>query len=298
MSIKYLTFTLFIKNLSLLLWYCYITVPEGGIFLSQIELLATALDYIENNLNNDIKTSDIADACYCSKSTLEKLFRCINNISVRDYIIRRRMTKAAQIISNHPNEKLLDIALQFGYNSNESFTRAFEQVWNCKPSEYRKSPRYYELFPRLICPLDYGDDYMNNRKNVDISELYDLFIERNNCYFVCCDIKSLVPINEISFKAGDLAIIESLNRMNNAAGPEDIVFRIGGDEFALLTNSEDSQYAKEIAEKISAKNGETFIYEDREIPLKLHVGYLKLESQNLRYAELFEKLHTSIKESK
>ena len=139
---------------------------------------------------------------------------------------------------------------------------------------------------------------MNNRKNVDISELYDLFIERNNCYFVCCDIKSLVPINEISFKAGDLAIIESLNRMNNAAGPEDIVFRIGGDEFALLTNSEDSQYAKEIAEKISAKNGETFIYEDREIPLKLHVGYLKLESQNLRYAELFEKLHTSIKESK
>ena len=298
MSIKYLTFTLFIKNLSLLLWYCYITVPEGGIFLSQIELLATALDYIENNLNNDIKTSDIADACYCSKSTLEKLFRCINNISVRDYIIRRRMTKAAQIISNHPNEKLLDIALHFGYNSNESFTRAFEQVWNCKPSEYRKSPRYYELFPRLICPLDYGDDYMNNRKNVDISELYDLFIERNNCYFVCCDIKSLVPINEISFKAGDLAIIESLNRMNNAAGPEDIVFRIGGDEFALLTNSEDSQYAKEIAEKISAKNGETFIYEDREIPLKLHVGYLKLESQNLRYAELFEKLHTSIKESK
>jgi len=266
--------------------------------LSQVELLATALDYIENNLNNDIKTSDIADACYCSKSTLEKLFRCINNISVRDYIIRRRMTKAAQVISNNPYKNLLDIALQFGYNSNESFTRAFEQVWNCKPSEYRKTPRYFELFPRLICPLDYGDEYMNNRKYVDISELYDLFIERNNCYFVCCDIKSLVPINEISFKAGDLAIIESLNRMNNAAGPEDIVFRIGGDEFALLTNSEDSQYAKEIAEKISAKNGETFIYEDREIPLKLHVGYLKLESQNLRYAELFEKLHTSIKESK
>ena len=266
--------------------------------MSQIELLANALDYIENNLNNDIKTSDSAEACFCSKSTLEKLFRCINNISVRDYIIRRRMTKAAQVISSNPNEKLLEIALQFGYNSNESFTRAFEQVWNCKPSEYRKTPRYFELFPRLICPLEYGDDYMNKRKNVDISELYDLFIERNNCYFVCCDIKSLVPINEISFKAGDLAIIESLNRMNNAAGPEDIVFRIGGDEFALLTNSEDDLYAKEIAEKISAKNGETFTYEDREIPLKLHVGYLKLESENLRYAELFEKLHTSIKESK
>lgn len=280
------------------MWYPYITVPEGGIFLSQIELLANALDYIENNLNNDIKTTDIADTCYCSKSTLEKLFRCINNISVRDYIIRRRMTKAAKIISTNPDKKLLDIALQFGYNSNESFTRAFEQVWNCKPSEYRKTPRYFELFPRLICPIDFGDDYMNNRRNVDISELYDLFKERNNCYFVCCDIKSLVPINEISHKAGDLAIIESLNRMNNVAGLEDIVFRIGGDEFVLLTNNSDILYAKDIADKILAKNGETFTYENQEIPLYLHVGILKLESKNLRYAELFEKLHKSINESK
>lgn len=266
--------------------------------MSQIELLANALDYIEKNLNSNIKTSDIADACFCSKSTLEKLFRCVNNISVKDYMIRRRMTKAAKIILNDPNQKILDIALQFGYNSNESFTRAFEQIWNCKPSEYRKNPRYFELFPRLLCPVEYGDDYMNNRKQVDISELYDLFIERNNCYFVCCDIKSLVPINEISYKAGDLAILESLNRINNAAGPEDVVFRIGGDEFALLTNSTDASYAEEIAEKIAVYNGKTFLYEDQEIPLKLHIAILKLESENLRYAELFEKLHNSIKESK
>ena len=266
--------------------------------MSQIELLANALDYIERNLNNNIKTADIAEACYCSKSTLEKLFRCINNIGVRDYIIRRRMTKAAKIISNHPEEKLLEIALQFGYNSNESFTRAFEQVWHCKPSEYRKSPRYFELFPRLICPMEYGDDYMNNRKNVDISELYDLFIERENCYFVCGDIKSLVPINEISHKAGDLAIIEAFNRMNRAAGVEDVVFRIGGDEFALLTNSADAEYAKEIAAKIMEWNGKPFLYDDKEIPLCLYVSIVKLESKNLRYAELFEKLHKSIKESK
>ncbi len=266
--------------------------------MSKIELLANALNFIEKNLNSNIKTSDIANACYCSKSTLEKLFRCINDISVRDYIIRRRMTKAAKIISDNPDLSLLEVALQFGYNSHESFTRAFEQVWNCKPSEYRKYARYFELFPRLICPIEYGDDYMNNRKHVDISELYDLFIERENCYFICCDIKSLVPINEISFKAGDLAIIESLNRMNDAAGPEDIVFRIGGDEFALLTNSTDASYAKEVTEKITAYNGKTFLYKHQEIPLKLQISILKLESENLRYSELFEKLHNSIKESK
>lgn len=266
--------------------------------MKQIELLANALDFIERNLNNNIKTTDIAEACYCSKSTLEKLFRCINNISVRDYIIRRRMMKAAQMISNNPDETLLEIALQYGYNSNESFTRAFEQVWNCKPSEYRKSPRYFELFPRLICPMEYGDDYMNDRKNVDISELYDFFIERKNCYFVCGDIKSLVPINEISRKAGDLAILEAFKRMNNAAGPEDVVFRIGGDEFALLTNSTDEAYAKGIAEEVFKQNGETFSFEDKEIPLSMYVSLVKLEGKNLRYAELFEKLHKSLREAK
>ena len=70
---------------------------------------------------------------------------------------------------------------------------------------------------------------MNNRKRVDISELYDLFVQRRGCYFVCCDIDHLIPINEISNKAGDLAILESLRRMEAVAGAEDVIFRIGGD---------------------------------------------------------------------
>ena len=64
--------------------------------MKHIELLANALTFIENNLTNPIKTEDIATACYCSKSTLEKMFQCSNGISIRDYIIRRRMTLAAK----------------------------------------------------------------------------------------------------------------------------------------------------------------------------------------------------------
>ena len=139
---------------------------------------------------------------------------------------------------------------------------------------------------------------MSNRRNVDISELYDLFKERRDCYFVCVDIKHLVPINEISHKAGDLAILESLNRMNQAAGEDDIVFRIGGDEFCMLTNSEDAVYAEEKAAKIRACNGDTFDYEDKKIPLSLHVVVTKSDSKNVRYNELFEKLHMAIKDCK
>lgn len=265
----------------------------------QISLLANSLYYIEEHLTDSIKTEDIAAACYCSKSTLEKMFQCLNHISIRDYIVRRRMTLAAKILLEDSSASILDVALSYGYSSNEAFTRAFKQTWNCTPAEYRKNNhKYSALFPRLLCPTMEGDPYMNERKPVDISELYDLFLERRHCYFVCTDIKCLVPINEISHKAGDLAILESMNRLQSVAGPDDVVFRIGGDEFTLLTGSEDVNYAQTLADKIIALNGNTFHYEDKEIPLTLHVAVTKQDEGVLKYNHLFSGLHEAIRVGK
>ena len=136
------------------------------------------------------------------------------------------------------------------------------------------------------------------RSNVDISELYDLFVVRKNCYFVCCDIKHLVPINKISFKAGDMAILEALNRMEAEEGEDDVFFRIGGDEFVLLTNSEDIRYAESVAEKIKSYNDNPIVFEGREIPLGLHVAVVKLDNEVVKYNELFEQLHNTIMENK
>lgn len=120
---------------------------------------------------------------------------------------------------------------------------------------------------------------MKERKRVDISELYDLFVSRSGCFFVCCDIKSLIPINEISFKAGDMAILESMRRMSDAAGEEDIVFRIGADEFVMLTDSRNEDYARTIVDKIRVRDGEEFEFEGKKIPLSLYVGATKLEEK-------------------
>lgn len=266
--------------------------------MNNLELLSASLAYMEDHLCEDIKTEDVARECYCSKSTLEKLFRCVEHISVHDYIVRRRMMKAARLMLENQEMAILDIALMYGYSTNESFTRAFKQVWHCKPSEFRKNSRFSELFPRFVVPLESGDDYMRNRRHVDISELYDLFRNRQDCYFVCCDIAYMIKINEISRKAGDLAIIEEMRRMEECSGPEDVVFRIGGDEFALLTNSSDKNYAEEIAAKIRALNGTTFEYEGQQIPLNLYASVAQFQESPLRYNELFTSLHTAIKESK
>ena len=268
--------------------------------MKNVEILVSALEYIEAHLDEELQTKEVADACFCSKSTLEKMFRHVNQISLHDYLIRRRMMKAARMLSENPQIGILEVALMFGYSSNEAFTRAFKQVWNCKPSEFRKARRYSELYPRLKKPLEDGDDYMRTRKSMDISELYDLFRDRRKCYFVCCDIRNLIPINEISRKAGDLAILEAMERMNRVAGEEDVVFRIGGDEFAILTDHEDIAYAEQIEKQLTEQNEQCFSYEDRQIPLSLHVGIVKIDTpeEKVPYDELFVKLHSCIRDSR
>ncbi|MBR2751165.1 MAG: helix-turn-helix domain-containing protein [Clostridiales bacterium] len=266
--------------------------------MENIGLLIEALEYIENHLASPIRTESIAEHLHCSKSTIEKLFKYVNNISIRDYIIRRRMSKASEEIARDPDRSLLDIGIEYGYGSNEAFTRAFQSVWQVSPSEFRKNPSEFELFPGYRIERELlEDESMTDRKKVDISELYDCIKERKGCFLILGDIKRLIPINEISRKAGDLAIITAMKRMEQAAGPEDIVFRIGGDEFVILTDSSDEAYAKKLCEEILGHNDECISWEENEIPLTLYVKAVRYEGgTTLRYSDLFTMLHSELSE--
>ncbi len=267
--------------------------------MENLILITSALEFIEDNLTEDIKTDDIAKGLYCSKSSIEKLFRFVTNISIRDYIIRRRMSKAARDLVTYSDASLLDIAFKYGYSSNEAFTRAFRNVWYVTPSEYRKNPVRFELFPALkLEPELMEDENMKSKKKIDISELYDYIKERRDCYFIGVDIKSLVPINEIAREAGDIAILTALNRLETASGDEDIVFRIGGDEFVALTNSKDKEYAEKIVNEILSHNGETIRYKETDIPLALYATSFTIETNTIKYAELFSKMQCRIDDMK
>lgn len=267
--------------------------------MDNIILITRALEMIENNLTEEIRTDDIAKELYCSKSSIEKLFKYVTKMSIHDYLVRRRMSRAARDIVNCPNISLLDLAVKYGYGSNEAFTRAFKSVWFTTPSEYRNNPVSFELFPAFnLEPELMEDKRMAGRKKVDISELYDYIRERQNCYFVAVDIVNLVPINDISVKAGDIAILTAMSRLADAAGEEDIVFRIGGDEFVALTSSEDEEYVQNMVNEILSHNCEPIVYEDRKIPLSVYATYYKIEDKSLRYAELFSKIHTKLMEVK
>lgn len=262
-------------------------------------MVTGALEYIETHLTEEFRTDDIAQYLYCSKSSIEKLFKYVTNMSIKDYCIRRRMTCAAKEIRKNPDISLLDLALSYGYGSNEAFTRAFKNVWHTTPSEYSKNPLGFELFPAFKFESEIMEDKsMSEKKKVDISELYDEMRNRKNCYIVAIDIKYLVPINEIAHEAGDIAILTALKRLESASGEEDIVFRIGGDEFVSLTNSEDKAYADKIAAEVLSHNEEPFTYNGQEIPLSVYATTFKLEQQVLRYSQVFHAMQEQLDNNK
>ena len=80
--------------------------------MENLVLITRTLELLEDHLTENIKTEEIARRLYCSKSTLEKLFRFATNMSIRDYVIRRRMSRAARDLAADPEEAaILDVAI-------------------------------------------------------------------------------------------------------------------------------------------------------------------------------------------
>lgn len=260
-------------------------------------VLTDALEFIENNICEDVDPQTVADYCGVSLSSLQKLFRLALHRSVKDYILRRRISLAAKDILK-TDMKMIDIAYKYQFGSPENFARAFKKVWKLPPTEYKKTWRFSEICPKLDYQFQEGADEDMAAKRVDISEAYDEIRRLNGTYVICFDIVGLMPINNISREAGDLAILESLKRIGEVCTEEMMQLRIGGDEFALITGNKELACVEKIRDDVLSHNGEAIVWNGREIPLSLHAGLIKVPDGNLRYNEFFDGMHEAINASK
>jgi len=97
-----------------------------------------AVDYIESNILNDIDYDEIAKQMYSSSFHFHRAFSMIADISVGEYIRNRKLSLAGQELFI-TKAKVIDIALKYGYESPESFTKAFTRFHGVNPSEARIS---------------------------------------------------------------------------------------------------------------------------------------------------------------
>ncbi len=131
-----------------------------------IKAVQNMQDYIENNLCNSITLKQLSNAAGYSPWHAARLFKEVTKKTPFDYIRALRLSKAA-IILRDKDEKVLDVALDFVFDSHEGFTRAFSKEFGMTPRKYIKNTPPIKLFmPYKVFntyqSLKKGDNDMNN----------------------------------------------------------------------------------------------------------------------------------------
>ena len=102
--------------------------------MDTLKKMNDALQYIEENLTEEINYEKVAKRAYCSEYHFKRMFSFLAGISLSEYIRRRRLTMAALELQNG-DVKVIDIALKYGYSSPDSFTRVFQKMHGITPSQ-------------------------------------------------------------------------------------------------------------------------------------------------------------------
>lgn len=111
-----------------------------------------AIEYMEHNLLNDISVQDVGNAVHVSTMYLQKGFTVMTGYSIGEYIRNRRLYQAALDLYSS-EEKIIDIAFRYAYDTPESFTKAFTRFHGATPSQIRNHEAHFKAFHPLKIEL-------------------------------------------------------------------------------------------------------------------------------------------------
>ncbi len=101
------------------------------------ERISRAVNFIEENLKNELSLDLIAEQAHFSKYHFIRVFSAITGESVGDYVRKRRISKSAKELIT-TDKPILDLALEYQFGSQEAYTRSFKRVYHTTPARYRK----------------------------------------------------------------------------------------------------------------------------------------------------------------
>jgi len=110
------------------------------------------ITHIEENLTQPIKYETLSRIAGCSVYEFSRIFSFMADISLSEYIRRRRLSQAVFDIQNS-NEKIIDIALKYCYESPATFTRAFKELHGTTPTSARKKSVTFKTYPPIAFAL-------------------------------------------------------------------------------------------------------------------------------------------------
>jgi len=112
------------------------------------DCMKSAVDYIEEHLDDNIDYDMAAQKACCSTYHFQRMFSYVIGIPLAEYIRRRRMTLAAFELQKS-DVKIVDLAVTYGYDSQSSFTRAFQAFHGITPTSVRNVGVVIKAYPRV-----------------------------------------------------------------------------------------------------------------------------------------------------
>lgn len=116
-----------------------------------VKQLNIAIRYIEEHLTGTIEYDELAKMLCCSTYQFQRMFAFINDVPLSEYIRRRKLSLAVADIQN--GERVIDVALKYGYSSPTAFSRAFQGLHGITPSEARKKGTLLKTYPPISFKL-------------------------------------------------------------------------------------------------------------------------------------------------
>ncbi len=109
--------------------------------MNQNVIIKDLIDWLENNLDKSLSLDHVAAKSGYSKWHLQRMFRNVTGDALGTYIRTRRLSRAASELCLK-DQSILDIALQSGFDSQQSFSRAFKRQFSQTPGAYRSKMSY------------------------------------------------------------------------------------------------------------------------------------------------------------
>ena len=176
-----------------------------------LKRMNSVLDYIESNLDSEIQDDKIAVLSASAKGMFQRFFAFITDMTLSEYVRKRRLTQAAFDIQN-TDAKIIDIAIKYGYNSASSFSTAFKDFHGITPSSAKKPGNEFQSFQRFTFALTlsikggFDMQYRINenaekflQKMVDKTHSWEFLrdvSERNGTKFVCDGRRAAIILSE------------------------------------------------------------------------------------------------------
>ncbi|MBN2222673.1 MAG: helix-turn-helix transcriptional regulator [Vallitaleaceae bacterium] len=130
--------------------------------MSKVEVALQTIHFIEDHLQEKLSLQDLADHAGFSQYHFVRLFTKTTGYSPYDYYLSRKLTKAVEHLSES-HCKVIDAALEYGFNSPESFTRACLSVFGYSPSTLRKKVQSNQFIGVYELKKDFLD-YIQKRE--------------------------------------------------------------------------------------------------------------------------------------